>query len=317
MENAEEVRQWVVNQTAFLDPPAGWRPDAAAALLRFHARVDADRPRARWLGWPAWAAAAALVATLILLLPAGRGVAQQVWQFLTVRRVAFIRVNRWPEGVPSPQVGIIGTPVPPIPARDVDEARWRVNYDPRLPSAGVLSGTPQLYTTFGVSAGTVVKAADLELALRKAGVADQTVPHEWDGARLALHTSAVVIAQWPGVALAQSLPLTLTAPPGFDFPAFSALVLRVLGVGPAEAQRLAERMGTTPPWLAPLAQDLEEKATIEQIALSSGPATLLQESGTQGAAKSITLVWSVPDRVYVLRGTISRELAIAAANAVQ
>jgi hypothetical protein len=313
MENAEEVSQWVMHQTAYLDPPAGWRPDAEVALQRFHARVDADRPRAAWLGWSAWAAVAVLVAALILLLPAGRGVAQQIWQFLTVRRVAFVRVNRWPEGVPSPQVGIIGTPVPPIPARDVDEARWRVHYDPRLPRAGVLSGTPQLYTTFGMSAGTVVKAADLELALRKAGVTDQTVPHEWDGARLALHTSAVVIAQWPDVALAESLPLTLTAPPGFDFPAFSALVLRVLGVGPDQAQRLAQRMGTTPPWLAPLVQDLREKATIEEIALRSGPAALLEES----AAKSITVVWSVPDRVYVLRGTISRELAIAAANAVQ
>jgi hypothetical protein len=317
MENAEEVRRWVASQTAHLDPPLEWRPDVEGALVRFHARMEKDRPRAAWLGWPAWAAAALVVLVLFLLLPAGRGVAQQVWQFLAVRRVVFIRVNRWPEGVPSPQVGIIGTPIPPIPARDLGEVRSRVQYDPRLPHAGTLSGDPKLYTTFGISAGTVVKAKDLEMALQRAGVTDQTVPSEWDGARLALHTSAVVIAQWPDVALAQSLPLTLTAPPGFDFPAFSALVLRVLGVGPDEAQRLARQMGTTPPWLAPLAQDLEERATIEEIALRSGPATLLQENGAAGEAKSITVVWSVPDRAYVLRGTLSRELAIAAADAVQ
>jgi hypothetical protein len=307
MENAE---QWVAEQMAYLDPPAGWHPDAAAALARFRDRKEVKHP-----SWLAWAAAAAFAGmALIFLLPAGRGVAQQVWQFLTVRRVGFIQVSSWPAGVRSPQVGIIGTPLPPIPARDVDEARVRVQYDPRLPHAGVLSGNPQLYTTFGVSAGTVVRAADLELALRTAGVTDESVPAGWDGAQIALHTSGVVIAQWPDVVLAQSLPLTLTAPPGFDFPAYSALVLRVLGVSADQAARLASQAGTTPPWLAPLAQDLTERGTLEEIALRSGPATLLTE---KGAAKTITVVWSVSDRVYVLRGTIDRGLAIAVADAVQ
>ena len=315
--NHEEVRQWVVKRIAYLDPPTGWRPNSDAALMRFHARMDADSRRAVWRRWPAWAVAAALIVAVILLLPAGRVVAQQIWQFLTVRQVAFIRVNPWPEGVPSPQVKLIGTPIPPLPARDVDEVRWRVHYDPRLPHSGILSGSPRLSTTFSLSAGTVVKAADLELALRKVGVADQTVPPQWDGAQLALHTSAIVIAEWPEVVLAQSLPLTMTAPPGFDFSAFSALVLRVLGIGPDEGQRLAQRMGTVPPWLAPIAPNFKEGATIEEIVLNSGPATLLQEIGDNGAVRRTTLVWSVPDRVYLLSGKLSRELAIATANAVQ
>ena len=161
-----------------------------------------------------------------------------------------------------------------------------------------------------------MKAAELELALRRAGVADQVVPRSWDGARLALHTSAIVLAEWPGLVLAQSLPPTLTAPSDFDFPAFSALVLRVVGVGPEEAQRLARRAGTVPPWLAPIARDFEESATLEEIALRSGPATLLREVDTGGAVKRITVVWSAPDRVYLLSGTLSRELTIAVADAV-
>src|SRR5579863_1377101 len=182
MENAnqEEVRQWVMKQTAYLDPPTGWCSDPASALTGFHARMEADRPPAAWRRWPAWAAAAALMAAIILLLPGWRVAAQQLWQFLTVRQVAFIRVNPWPEGVPSPKINLIGTPIPPLPAPDVDEVRRRVNYDPRLPHAGVLSGSPRLSTTFSLSAGAVVKAADLELALRKAGVLDQTVPPQWD-----------------------------------------------------------------------------------------------------------------------------------------
>src|SRR5580693_5963999 len=312
MENAnrEEVREWVAIRMAYLDTPAGWRPDTEAALSRFHARMAADVSRLK-PRWPAWAAAAVLIITAVLLLPAGRGAAQQIWQFLNVRRVAFVRVNYWPDGVPSPQVGIIGTPILPIPARSLDDARWRVHYDPRLPHAGVLSGNPELYTTFGVSAGTVVNVADLELALRKAGVTDQTVPPQWDGAHLKLHTGAVVIAQWPEVVLAQSLPLTLSAPANFDFPAFSTLVLRILGIGPDQARRLARQAGTTPPWLAPIVRDFETIATMEEISLHSGPATLMQQKGT------INLIWSVPDRVYILRGTLNRELMIAVADAVE
>jgi hypothetical protein len=318
MENIshEELTDWVMKLTAYLDPPPGWRPDSAAALRRFHARIETDRPRAMWRLWLVWAAAAALFGA-VLLLPAGRGVAQQLWQFLTVRRIAFVRVNPWPEGVPSPQVKLIGTPIPPLPAGDVSEVRWRVNYGPRLPSPGVLSGPPRLSTTFSLSAGTTIKASDLELALHKAGVTDQTVPPQWDGVQLSLHTSAIVIAEWPDIVLVQSLPLTLTAPPGFDFPAFSALVLRVLGVGSDEAQRLAQRMGTAPPWLAPIARDFEERATIEEIELNSGPATLLREAGRHGGVNRISVFWSVSDRVYLLSGNLSRELAIVVANAVQ
>jgi hypothetical protein len=255
--------------------------------------------------------AAALGIAAVGLLPAGRGVAQQIWQMLTVRRVAFIRVNSWPEGVPSPQVNLLGTPLPPIPARDVEEAQRRAHFVPRLPRPGVLSGAPSLYTTFGISEGMVVKVADLELALRKAGVPDQKVPAGWDGARVALHTSGLVLAQWPDIALAQSLPLTLSAPTTFDFATYSALILRVLGVGPDEAARLAQQMGTTPSWLAPVSKDFDKLATFEEIALNSGPATLVEQPGR------ITLFWSVPDRVYLLSGNVSRELAMATANAVQ
>ena len=316
--NHEELRHWVLQQTAHLDPPAGWHPDSRPALVRFHTRMEqAARPRSMWLRWPAWAAALALLIAGVLLLPEGRAAAQQIWQFLTVRRVAFIRVKGWPEGVRSPQVALIGTPLPPLPARDLDDARWRVHYDPRLPRPGVLSSSPRLYTTFSLSAGTVVHAPDLELALRKSGVTDQSVPPQWDGAKLAVHTSAIVIAEWPDIVLTQSLPLTLSAPEGFDFPAFSALVLRVLGVPPADAQRFAEQAGTAPPWLAPLASDFNQRATIEEITLNSGPATLMEAPAGAGSFKRITIVWSVPDRVYLLSGNVSRELAIATAGAVE
>jgi len=294
-----------------LDPPAGWNPDPAAALMRLRNRRPI--PSSPWY----WTIAAALFTASILLLPPGRAAAQQFWQFLTVRRVAFIRVNPWPKGIPAPEVKLLGAMVPPIPANDVDQVRFRVHYDPRLPRPGVLSATPRLSTTFSLSGGTTIRVADLQLALQKAGVTGETIPSQWDGAQIAIHTSAVVIAEWPDIVFAQSLPITMTTPPGFDFPMFSALVLRILGVAPEEAQRLAKEMGTSPMWLAPLDRDFDKFATIEEIQLNNGPATLVRENPSNGSPARITLVWSVPDRVYLLSGTLSRELTIATADAVQ
>ncbi len=44
---------------------------------------------------------------------------------------------------------------------------------------------------------------------------------------------------------------------------------------------------------------------------------MLAEADGQVSIQRITVVWSVPDRVYLLSGKLSRELAIATANAVE
>jgi hypothetical protein len=309
----EELREWVAEQMSCLGAPEAWRPGTAEAWSRHLARRESTNRRR----WPVWAAAAALVAGAILLLPQGRVLAQQFWQFLTVPRVTFIRVNPWPEGVPSPAIRSIGVSIPPLPARDLEDAGRRVRYQPRLPY-GVFSTSPRLSTTFSMAAGTTIKTADLELALQTVGITDRRVPPEWNGAQLAMHTSPMVIAEWPDVQFVQSLPLTLTAPAGFDVAAFSALVLRIVGVPPEEAQRLARKAGTDPVWLAPLTPGLAAIGSFEEITLNSGPAMLLQQKAVwKGQRDTFTILWSVADRVYLLRGDIDRQLAITAANAVR
>src|SRR5215467_12677226 len=121
----EELREWVSGQLECLGAPTSLRPDPNAALGRFQARLGAGRRHAWRPGWMAWAAAAALAVAVLLLLPEGGVLAQQFWQYLTVRRVAFISVNPWPEGVPSPAIRSIGVTIPPIPARSLEEARQR------------------------------------------------------------------------------------------------------------------------------------------------------------------------------------------------
>jgi hypothetical protein len=311
----DNLSEWVREQTALLDPAGDWEPDTRAALARQHARMEGSPVRASWRSGLLWAAATALGCAALFLLPETRALAQQLWQFLTVGRVAVIRVNPWPAGVASPQISLAGIPIPPQRVNGLEEARARAGFDPRLPTPGVLSSSPQLYVMFPMSMATVVKNADLKLALEKAGVADQSVPAAWDGARLALHTSPIVIAEWPDVVLAQSLPLTISAPPGVDFPAWSSMVLRILGVGANQAKELAERMGTIPVWLLPVNSEMGRGKTIREVSLRSGPATMIEDTDAKG--DRVTVVWSVGDRVYLLSGKISAELAIVTANAVQ
>jgi hypothetical protein len=304
MENSDVL--WAAREVAALDPPVDWEPSAAVALARLHARPGPVR--ARLAGWPLWTAAVLLAA--VALAPRSRAFAQHLWQSLTVRPLAFVRVNEWPEGAPSPQIKLLGLPIPPLPAKDLDQVRARVRYEPRMP-VGVLEGSPKLYTTFPFAAGTVVKVADFELALRKAGLRGLSVPAQWEGAQVALHTSGIAIAQWPDVALVQSLPLTLTAPEGFDFPAFSTIVLRILGVNEAEAARLAADAGTVPPWLVPMSRGMLPGASLEEVQVGGVTGTLLREPGRN------SVMWTVPDRVYLMTGAVSRELMLAAANGVR
>ena len=310
----ENLSDWVREQTALLDP-GEWEPDTRAALARQHARMEDSPVRASWRSGLLWVAATALGCAALFLVPETRSLAQQLWQYLTVGRVAVIRVNPWPAGVASPQINLVGIPIPPQRVNSVEEARWRAGFDPRLPTPGVLSRSPQLSVMLPMSMTTIVKNADLKVALERAGVADQPVPDEWDGARLALHSSPIVIAEWPDVVLAQSLPLTIAAPPGVDFQAWSAVVLRILGVGANQAKELAERMGTAPVWLLPMDSEMGRGKTIREVSLRGGPGTLIQDTDKRG--ERVTVVWSVGDRVYLLSGRITADLAIVVANAVE
>jgi hypothetical protein len=82
------------------------------------------------------------------------------------------------------------------------------------------------------SKGTVLRAADLQLALQKAGVSDEAIPREWDGAQLTLQIGATVMAEWHDVALMQGLPPVLSTPPGFDLQMYLLYLPRVGDASP-------------------------------------------------------------------------------------
>jgi hypothetical protein len=308
------LSQWVQGRAALLAPPADWEPDPRVARARLEARLRRRSALERY--WLVGAVAALLLCAVLLVNPRTRALAQQLWQWIIVGRIEVVRVNfdSLPEDARSLQGQLVNQPGPPQVVHDTEEAAQRAGFAPRLPRPGILSGTPRLSVLDSMSFGTLLRAADLQLALQKAGVSDEAIPREWDGAQLTLQIGATVMAEWHDVALIQGLPPVLSTPPGFDLGAFATAVLRAVGMNRETARRFGHRMITAPALL--LGIGTEDEVAIREVGLDTGPATLIEDFGDNGRLERVTVLWSVPDRVYVLSGAFSADLATAVANSI-
>jgi hypothetical protein len=175
MENDNpQRREWTEKALDALAPPTDWEPNAAAARIRFDARVLAGARSRRY--WMPAAAAAAIVSAVVIVNPGTRARAQQVWQWLTVGNVEIVRVDfaSLPEQARSLHPTLLHEPAQPQLATDAGHAAKMAGFVPRLPPAGILPGLPRLSVMAPMSFGMTVNTSDLEFALRMAGVFDQT-----------------------------------------------------------------------------------------------------------------------------------------------
>jgi hypothetical protein len=298
-------------------PPDDWYPDADAASMRFKARLlRRRRIRRRWfVGF-----GGALLASLALLLIPGTGVlAEQVWEWLTVGRIDIVRVDfdNLSDEAEALLPRLVSPPPPPESVANINEAAQRSGFLPRLPRAGLPVGAPRLSVTGPMSFGTVVRTNLLTRALQKAGVDDAEIRQGWDGAVLRLDVGAVVTADWDGMTLVQARPGVLSAPTEFDLAGFASAFFRAAGVTREMAAFLGQQAASAPALLLGVAAD--KPIAVRQIDLGTGPATLLEGLGENGQVQWVMVLWSAPDRVYILTvlgGSVTLERAKTLANSV-
>lgn len=298
-----------------LAPPPDWQPDADAARRRFAERARHPRASHRLL-MPAATLAAIALAT-VLISSDVRLAAQQMWQWITLGRIEIVRVNF--DDLPDEALSLfaqqLGEVLPPHPVSTAVEAASIAGFAPRLPQAGILPGEPMLSVMGPLVHSTTIKVADVELALRKAGVTDQPVPRSWEGAKLELNIGRSIFAEWPEMTLIQGLPPTITASAGLDIAEFGTVILRALGMPRNAAERFGRRMRETPSVLCGIG--IDDQATISEIKLRHGYGTLIENLGEDGKVVRVELLWGTGDRLYAFSGATTVDIAKSIADSVE
>ena len=312
-----ENKDWVEQQLAQLAPPTDWTPNTAAALRHHRARRMEQWRRGPGFWWKVAMAAALLLA--IAAVPPTRALAQRLWRFLTVGRVEVLQLNL--DLLPkdsSLRAHQIRPPDRMITVTTPEEAEQRVGFRPRLPF-GEMRGDLKLSVMSPTDYQMVPKLDDLRHLLERAGVNGESLPPEWDGARIVVHVAGVALAEWSqsDAMLIQSPPLTMAVPGGFDLQRFTTLVLRGLRLPAAQAEHLGARMVAAPAWM--LALDTEDKVAMREVQLRAGPGTLVYDYDTDhpDRIERLTLLWSTPDRIYILSCGCGDSAAIATANSIE
>ena len=306
-----------------LDPPESWEPSPAIALARFRARVEeVDRTRARhWSRAWSWLAAVTAVCMVLVMAPATRAVAQRLWDVFFAQRVEMVRIeiDRLPRSFTDQRIRIVGAD---MEVASVEEAAQHVRFAPRLPDpawdasiAANVAGPPRLLVAGAVSVESRVDVRDLDNAARRAGLSDVRFPPAWDGARIAIHSSPIAVAEYPRFQLAQVLPLAITTPPGFELGAFTEGVLRIGGLPRSAARDYSAQMAAAP--FAMFAVSPKDALTMQRVAVGASQGTLVHNVNADGTAGDVVLVWTTADRLYVLTGRLPDAELMAIADAIR
>ena len=306
MERHEQLEAWVNDKMASTQP-ADW-PDPADGWQRFERRVDPPRRRV-WV----WAAATVAVLVAITALPATRTAAQRLWDEVFIGRFAVVTTDFEHGAAASLFSPEMRRQPEPSPVASLEEAANTAGFWPRLPGSGVFSAQPKFSVTdVGLAALPIDVPAIRPLAVR-AGIPASDVPDSWGG-RLELHIGPVVVADYNGVLLLQSLPFQMTKPAGLDLELFSRIGFRSLGMSEEEARAMSMDVAMSPAYLTLVPKEEEELFT--RFKTKTGTGVMIAEVYGHG---KIAALWSGADRLYALfpaEGEISKEFVIKVANAV-
>jgi len=327
----EPTNPWVEDRLRALDPPDSWEPATAVALAHFRKRVataadlagSAAPLRGSALrgfafsgrGWT-WLTAAGLACLILLLTPTTRAAAQRLWDVFFAGHVEFVRldVDKLPRSLTEQRIRIEGAN---MEVASVAEAAGYVGFTPRLPDGSLdaaAAGQPRLQVAGAISMEVQVNVNELEAAARYARKFDVHFPIAWDGARIAVHSSPIVTADYMNFQLIQAMPLAITTPPDFDLGAFTERVLRLAGLDASAARSFSTQMAAAP--FALVAISLDDDVTMRKVRLKAGEGTIVHDLTEDGGLQRTTLVWSTQDRLYAISSNLSDDEVIAIADAI-
>jgi hypothetical protein len=308
MEKIDRLEEWVHQRMP--EPAAAW-PDPAAGRSHLDWRIAARQRPVLFL-----AGAAAALCAAVLVLPGPRLAAQRLWDSVVVGRIQVLIADLDGAGVAS------GFFSPDVMGRmevgaasSIGEASQRAGFWPRLPDPDVFSVSP----TYSVANATLAATPQLRTpALRylvaRAGGSPDEVPDSWNGVVLQVRVGPVIVADYGGVWLLQSLPFEVIKPADFDLELFYRIAFQALGATELHAQSLGADLAINPALL--IFMPREDSHLVHEFPTRSGNGVIIGEVYGPG---SNVLLWSGSDRLYALfsdTGKVTRDFLIRVANSL-
>jgi hypothetical protein len=302
METNHEDR-WVADRLASIEPQ--WSPNLARGRELLHARLAHQRHS--WI-WIVAAATTAAVCIAMLTLPGTRALAQELWYTFVLNRVDVVRLDL--SNLPlHTQVTTNGLEQN---VQDIDEAERKAGFRPHLPSPAILSATPDISVTGPIAVQQTIHVRDIESALDRVGASDVHVPAEWEGLQLRTKIGTMVEANYPdNIRILQARPIELFVPSGFALEDFAAVAFRSIGVSSWQARAMARKFAAHPAWFLDIPPDAA--VNVQEVALKSTPALLIEDLDQKGAVKRATVIWSTSERMYSVSSK-NRELSVKIAD---
>jgi hypothetical protein len=302
MEYRQNTSEWVDAKLANL--ASTWEPNPQQARARLAAREGSVGLAPRRLRLAAAFAGCALC--ILVVIPGTRAVAQRIWDKLFLGHVTVLRVNT--EALPW-ELSVQAAPDKVSEVDTPSSAAERAGFIPLLPPI-----VPMNLAVIGaVRADVKLSTLQLQQALQIAGVMDIVVPSDWDGVRIGIDVSPMIVANYPGdITLMQLQPIGVTAPAGFAMHDFAEIAFRIVGLNSTDARRMASQFTANPSWFLGVPRD--EAADIREVDLRSGKGIVIEDRDEDTKSLTTALVWSITDRTFLLSGKIGAERAIAIAN---
>jgi hypothetical protein len=299
------------------------RPEFARALrARLDQQSEPAPARFRFLR-PAFGAAAALAAVALLFaFPAVRASAQAFLDMFRVRNFTAVpfdesRMERLKSlkqdnaMLVFDKQDVVHDPGAPQVVTDAAAAGSLAGMIVRVP--GVLPRGLAADTVAVEGAGEVrltVHADRLRSVLDALGLSDVQVPPALDGQTLTVRTSPAVVQRfrndWREAHLIQAKSPEVSLPTGVDLAQLGEIGLRILGLDPAEARRMA----STIDWTSTLVVPVPANASSFREVTVHGQRGLLVTTSAEPTATSnrrragAVVMWTEGDRVFALAGNL-------------
>jgi len=320
------------------EPDAGFARRLRARLDTLDPEADAAMPRglAPWLRRTLAAAVPVAAVIALFAFPAVRATAQNLLDLFRVRdfQVVTIDSNRI-EQLKSHDVDLrtllgakpeqLNKPAPPQYFTSIDAGAAALGYTPARP--GTVPRGMALDTVV-VSAGTeqrfTIDTKPLRALMDDFDVRDLSIPAGLDGQPVSMRMPKLMAQRYRNergvkAALIQAESPEVGLPPGVDLARLGEIGLRLLGMTPSEANRLAHTIDWRSTMLLPVVASATEFQAItvhgqHGVYLESKKTPDLGDAGKGGPGRVV--MWTENGRVYAVAGNVWRGDLMAMAESV-